>query len=39
MVAHTALTKILAEDDLVHDSTAIALEDFWPVAVKVRGGV
>ena len=34
-VAHTGLTKLLAEEDLLYDNTLCALEELWPPSTKV----
>ena len=36
VVAHTALTQQLAEDELLHDNVANALDEFWPAGLKVE---
>ncbi|KAL9115005.1 MAG: hypothetical protein Q9227_001249 [Pyrenula ochraceoflavens] len=35
VVAHNALSKLLAEDDLLHDCVCNALDELWPAASRV----
>ena len=36
VVAHTALTQQLAEDELLHSNVANALDELWPAGMMVR---
>jgi hypothetical protein len=36
VVGHTALSELMAKDDILHDWLSVALDEFWPAGVKER---
>jgi hypothetical protein len=39
IITHSALTAILARDDLARNALVVELDEFWPAGVKVRKGI
>lgn len=35
IIVHSALTAVLASDDVARNSLVVELEEFWPAGVKV----